>query len=45
MGEESKFIDITGQTFYELTALEYLGDRKWRWKCSCGNECIARKNG
>lgn len=44
MGEQSKFVDITGQTFNELTALEYLGDRMWKWRCSCGNECIARKN-
>lgn len=40
----SSFIDITGQTFYELTALEYLGDRMWKFRCSCGKECIARKN-
>ena len=38
------FIDITGQTFNELTAIEYLGDRMWKFKCSCGNECLARKN-
>ena len=27
MNTQNTFIDITGQTFYELTALEYLGKR------------------
>lgn len=42
----STFIDITGQTFNELTALKCIDtkSRTWLWKCSCGNECTARKN-
>ena len=40
----NSFIDITGQTFNELTAIEYLGDRMWKFRCSCGDICIARKN-
>lgn len=45
MGTQSQFIDIVGQTFNELTAIEYLGyDRMWLWKCSCGKTCTARKN-
>ena len=40
----STFKDITGQQFNELTALRYLGDRKWEWQCSCGKICTARKN-
>lgn len=28
--------DIKGQLFGELTALEYLGESKWKCKCSCG---------
>ena len=38
------FIDITGQTFNELTALKYLGDRMWEWRCSCGKIVQKRKN-
>lgn len=42
----STFIDITGQTFNELTAIKCIDtkSRIWLWKCSCGNECTARKN-
>lgn len=42
----STFIDITGQTFNELTAVKCIDtkNRMWLWKCSCGNECTARKN-
>lgn len=29
--------DLTGQKFGRLTAVEYLGGRKWRCKCDCGN--------
>lgn len=35
-----KHIDLTGQKFYKLTALEYVGDRKWLWQCDCGNKTI-----
>ena len=42
----STFIDITGQTFNDLTAVKCIDtkNRIWLWKCSCGNECTARKN-
>lgn len=42
----STFIDITGQTFNELTAVKCIDTKKrlWLWKCSCGKECTARKN-
>ena len=42
----STFIDITGQTFNELTAVKCIDtkNRIWLWKCSCGKECTARKN-
>lgn len=46
MGTQSTFIDITGKTFNELTALECIDSstRQWMWMCSCGKTCIARKN-
>lgn len=33
-----KFIDITGQKFYRLTAIKYLGNRKWLFQCDCGRQ-------
>lgn len=36
------FIDITGQRFGRLIALEYVGNQKWRTICDCGNEKIVR---
>lgn len=30
------FIDITGQTFNRLTAIEYIDKSKWLFQCSCG---------
>lgn len=30
------FKDLTDQKFGEWTALEYVGDRKWKCRCSCG---------
>lgn len=30
--------DLTGQKFERLTAIKYLGGRKWRCLCDCGNE-------
>lgn len=33
----AKFNDLTGQKFHRLTAIKYLGGRKWRCKCDCGN--------
>lgn len=29
--------NLTNMVFGELKALEYIGDRKWRCECSCGN--------
>lgn len=37
MGTNNQFQDLTGQTFGDLTALEYLGDRKWRCTCKKGH--------
>lgn len=34
--------DLTGQAFFELTALKYLGHNVWRWRCSCGKETKAK---
>ena len=38
-----KFIDLTGQKFGKLTALEYKGNNCWVCKCDCGN--IIEANG
>ena len=35
-----KRIDLTGQRFGRLTAIEYVGNSKWLCKCECGNEKI-----
>lgn len=42
-------VDITGQRFGRLTAIEYIGSNKgqgaiWRCKCDCGNEVNVKKN-
>lgn len=37
-----RFIDITGQKFGRLTAIKYVGDRKWLFKCDCGKEKVIR---
>lgn len=37
-----RLIDLTGQRFGRLTALKYVGDRKWLFKCDCGKEKIIR---
>jgi hypothetical protein len=34
--------DLSGRTFGELTALEYLGDRLWKCRCACGAETKKR---
>lgn len=31
------FKDITGHIFGHLTALKYIGNRKWLFQCDCGN--------
>lgn len=33
----SALIDITGQTYNKLTAIEYSGGGKWKCLCECGN--------
>lgn len=43
------FKDITGQKFYFLTAVEYVGKAAsghslWKFKCDCGNEKIISSN-
>lgn len=42
-------VDYTGQTFGRLTAIRHVSHGKWLWRCSCGNETIAKpadvKNG
>lgn len=35
-----KRIDLTGQKFHRLTAVEYVGNRKWRCICDCGKETV-----
>ncbi len=35
-GYTSEFKDITGEKFNRLTAIEYVGDCKWLFRCSCG---------
>lgn len=30
--------DLTGQKFNHLTALRYVGDRRWMFRCDCGHE-------
>ncbi len=32
-----KFIDLTGEVFGRLTAIEYMGKSRWLCVCSCGN--------
>jgi hypothetical protein len=36
----ARFIDITGQRFNALTVLEYIGNRRWRCRCDCGQETV-----
>ena len=40
-----KLIDLTGQVFGDLTVLEYAGAKRWKCKCSCGNEVSVLGNG
>ena len=39
-----RVIDLTGQKFGELTAVEYMGGQYWKCKCSCGQTCIKHRN-
>lgn len=34
--------DLIGKTYGDLTAIAYLGHNKWRWRCSCGKETVAK---
>lgn len=38
MTHPSNFIDLTGKKFGTLTAIEYLGNRKWLVNCDCGEQ-------
>jgi hypothetical protein len=31
-----KFVELSGQSFGRLTALDYVGRSRWRFQCSCG---------
>lgn len=47
---QSKIIDLTGQRFGRLVALERVGKNNhgvslWKCKCDCGNECIVSQSG
>ena len=37
-----KIIDLTGQKFGKLTAIKYVGNKKWLCKCDCGNSHITQ---
>lgn len=34
-------MDVTGQTYGELTAVKRLDNGRWLWRCSCGQEVTA----
>lgn len=34
--------DLTGKQFGLLTAIEYVGNRRWKCKCSCGNTTVVQ---
>ena len=36
----SERIELEGKRFGKLTVKEYLGDKKYRCQCDCGNECM-----
>ena len=40
----TKEINITGQKFNKLTAVNYAGDEKWVFACECGN-IVIKKSG
>lgn len=39
---KEQYEDLTGQTIYRLTAVEFLGHNYWRWSCACGQETRAK---
>ena len=34
--------DLTGKIFGQLTVIEYVGDGRWKCKCTCGNETLVK---
>ena len=40
-GKGGAKVDYTGQTFGQLTAVQYVSHGKWLWRCSCGGQTIA----
>ena len=42
INNKNTFKDMRGHTVGELHVEEYIGDSKWKCKCSCGNETIVR---
>jgi hypothetical protein len=42
---QERVIDLTGNVFGRLTALEYLPKRGWRCLCECGKEVVRRSGG
>ena len=42
VNNKNEFKDMKGQTVGELHVEEYVGDSKWKCRCSCGNETIVR---
>lgn len=41
MGRGAKHEDLTERVFDRLTALEYVGNSRWRCRCACGKEHTA----
>jgi hypothetical protein len=37
----TRFVDISGQKYGMLTALDYVGTSKWRFRCDCGRDTVA----
>ena len=38
----TKRADLTGRRYGKLTAVKYIGDRRWECKCDCGNVVAVR---
>ena len=41
-GNPKAIVDFSGQTFFELTAIERVKAGIWRFRCSCGKEIVAK---
>jgi len=37
-----KRLDLTGQRFHYLTAVRYMGDKRWEFRCDCGSLTVQR---